>query len=268
MKAIRIVLFLVVTLTLAGGAVARPLQRVLNEGDLRIGVALASPWAIETADGEYVGFEIDVARKLAQDMGVEPVISVHEWNELVPALESGEIDIIAAGLTITPDRALHVNFSRPYAAGGIALATNLEATAAVERLSDLDSDAYRIAAIQDSAAAALARQILPSAELVPFEDVEAAGNALTAGRVHGYLEDEPVPTFLALENPDVVDVPLAEPLLGTRSGFAVAKGDPDFLAFLDAWIVAREADTWLPTTHHYWFETLRWRDAYDAPTPH
>ena len=43
-------------------------------------------------------------------------------------------------------------------------------------------------------------------------------------------------------------------------GFAVGKGDPDFLAFLDAWIEAREADTWLPTTHRYWFRTLQWRD--------
>jgi polar amino acid transport system substrate-binding protein len=40
----------------------------------------------------------------------------------------------------------------------------------------------------------------------------------------------------------------------------VTKGDPDFLAFLNAWIVAREADTWLPTLHRHWFRTLEWRD--------
>ena len=74
------------------------------------------------------------------------------------------------------------------------------------------------------------------------------------------LDQEPVPTFLALAHPDVVDVPVNRPLLETRSAFAVGKGDPDFLAFLDAWIEAREADTWLPTTHRYWFRTLQWRD--------
>jgi ABC-type amino acid transport substrate-binding protein len=69
-----------------------------------------------------------------------------------------------------------------------------------------------------------------------------------------------VPTFLSLENPGVVDLPLAEPLLVSRAGFAVGKGDPDFLAFLNAWITAHEADTWLPTTTGYWFKSLRWQE--------
>jgi len=84
--------------------------------------------------------------------------------------------------------------------------------------------------------------------------------ALLAGEVHGYVEDEPVPTFLALENPGVVDVPTGRPLLVSPAGFAVNKGDPDFLAFLNAWITAHTADTWLPTTASYWFESLRWRE--------
>ena len=74
-----------------------------------------------------------------------------------------------------------------------------------------------------------------------------------------------MPTFLALENPDKIDVPLDRPLLVSKEGFAVNKGDPDFLAFLNSWIVSREADTWLPTTINYWFKTLRWKDRLDAP---
>ena len=93
-----------------------------------------------------------------------------------------------------------------------------------------------------------------------FPSVDAASKALLAGEVHGYVEDEPVPTFLALENPGVVDVPTGRPLLVSPAGFAVNKGDPDFLAFLNAWITAHKADTWLPTTASYWFESLRWRE--------
>jgi polar amino acid transport system substrate-binding protein len=63
-----------------------------------------------------------------------------------------------------------------------------------------------------------------------------------------------------LENPAVIDAPLSAPLLQARAGFAVNKGDADFLAFLNAWITARESDTWLPTMHDYWFQTLRWRE--------
>jgi polar amino acid transport system substrate-binding protein len=241
-------------------ASARPLQQVLNQGNLRVGVALRAPWALRTEDRNLIGFEIDVANKVAEDMNVKAEILVYSFDALIPALESGEIDMIAAGLSITPERALHVNFSIPYANSGVSLATNLAATANVRRLEDLNVDDYKTAAIRDSVSAQLARRLLPRAELVLFDDLEAAGTALLAGTVDAYLEEEPVPAYLALENPAKIDVPIATPLLQTRSGFAIAKGDADFLAFLNAWITAREADTWLPTTHGYWFKSLAWRN--------
>jgi polar amino acid transport system substrate-binding protein len=243
-----------------GNAAARDLQDVLNAGTLRVGVTLFAPWAARGADGELVGFEIDVARQLAADMGVKAQLLPYDVERLVPALESGEIDIIAAGLTITPDRALHVNFSEPYAESGISLATHVERTANVTDVAALDKDTFTIAAVEGSVGVQLARRLWPHARVQVFPSVEAASEALLAGEVHGFVEDEPVPTFLALENPGVVDVPTGRPLLVSPAGFAVNKGDPDFLAFLNAWITAREADTWLPTTASYWFESLRWRE--------
>src|SRR5688572_23765604 len=122
-------LVVVAALAFANQAVARDLQDVLNTGTLRVGVTLFAPWATRGADGELMGFEVDVARQLAADMGIKAQLLAYDVDRLVPALESGEIDIIAAGLTITPERALHVNFSNPYAESGIGLATHVERTA-------------------------------------------------------------------------------------------------------------------------------------------
>jgi polar amino acid transport system substrate-binding protein len=246
-------------------ASARSLQQVLLGGTLRVGVALYVPWAARTASGDLIGFEVDVAKRLAADMGLKVEILTYDIGRLIPALESGEIDLIAAGLAIRPDRALHVNFSQPYAESGLALAAQTKSTADVKSLADLDNERYTIAAIGGSVAAEFVGQFLPHAKLRAFENADAASAALLAGKVDGYLEDEPVPTFLALENADKIDVPLDRPLLLSKAGFAVNKGDPDFLAFLNAWIVSREADTWLPTTTNYWFKTLRWKDKLDAP---
>lgn len=250
---------LLAALAAALPAAARPLQQVLNDGTLRVGVALYAPWALRAASGELRGFEVDVAKKLAADMGVEPQIVAYDWKRLIPALESGEIDVIAAGMTITPERALRVNFSQPYESGGIALATNASSTSKATTLEDLNSDRYRFGAVKDSVAARLVSRALPDARLVTFKDAATAAAALLAGKIDGYLEEQPAPAFLALEHPGKIDLPLARPLLETRSGFAVIKSDPDFLAFLNAWITAHQADTWLPTTYHYWFETLGWR---------
>ena len=247
------------TALLASPAGARSFQEVRNHGTLRVGVALLAPGAMRDGEGAVTGFEADVANKLAADMRVRAQIVVYELDELIPALESGEIDIIV-GLAITPERALHANFSQPYASSGIALATNTARTSSVQRFEELDAETYKIAAVENSAAAELARRRLANAQLVLFESAEAASAALVEGSVDAYLEEEPVPTFLALEHEGTIDLPLARPLLPAPTGFAVGKGDGDFLAFLDAWIVAREADTWLPTMHRYWFKSLEWRE--------
>jgi polar amino acid transport system substrate-binding protein len=263
-RAFIVALFSIAALAHSAGVGARSLQQVLNSSNLRVGVSLDAPWTARTPSGELVGFEVDVARQLAADMGVAAEFLVYDFDRLVPALEAGEIDLIAAGLTVTPDRALHVNFSQPYADGGVSLATHLQSTLEIKRLEDLDDPAYTVAAVEGSVAVALARRLLPRAKLQVFGSADVASAALIAGEVHAYLEDEPIPTYLALENPTTVDVPMARPLLVSRAGFAVNKGDPDFLAFLNSWIVAREADTWLPTTATYWFKSLRWRQTLEA----
>jgi polar amino acid transport system substrate-binding protein len=240
-------------------AAARDLQDILNEGRLRVGVGLYTPWAMRTEDNELIGFEVDVARQLAADMGVRADVRALPFDDLMPALERQDIDIIAAGLTITPQRAKHANFSNPYAEGGIALATHTANTAAVTGLQDLDAESYTVAVVEESVALDLARRMMPRAKIRVFDSITDASAALVAGEVDAYLEDEPVPTFLALDNPQVVDLPLTQPLLPSPQGFAVRKGDPDFLAYLNAWITARTADTFLPSTKRYWFETVQWR---------
>jgi polar amino acid transport system substrate-binding protein len=242
------------SMTLAG-----TLQQVLSRGNIRVGVTLAEPWTLRDEDGDYDGFEVDVARKLAADMGVDVEFLRYDYDEIVRALESGEIDLIAAGLTVTPERALHVNFSNPYAVSGIGIASNLEATSDVETLEQLNAPEYTVATVSDSIAEDLAQRILPRATHRSFLSEVDASEAVVNGDVDVYLEQEPIPSFLAVEYRFQVDA-RSEPLLPSPSAFAVGKGDPDFLAFLNAWIVAREADTWLPTVHRHWFRTLEWQD--------
>jgi polar amino acid transport system substrate-binding protein len=247
------------TVLTAFPAAARDMQDVLNEGRVRIGVGLSAPWAMRAENGELLGFEVDVAQQLAADMGVSADVRVYPFDELIRALERQEIDVIAAGLTITPQRALHVNFSNPYAEGGIAIATLTANTASVAALQDLDTETYTVAVVEGSVALDLVGRALPRAAVRVFPSIAQASAALVAGEVDAYLENEPVPTFLALDNREVVDMPLQRPLLASPQAFAVRKGDPDFLAFLNAWITARTADTFLPATASYWFDSVQWR---------
>lgn len=256
------ILYLLIFLccSLPGTSSARTLQEILNEGEIRVGVVLLMPWAVRTGPGELIGFEIDVANELADDLGVDVDIRVYPEERIIGALEAGEVDLIAAGLTITPERALHVNFSNPYSTTGISMATNQETTVLVSDIADFDDAEYILATVTGSEAAELVARVFPQAESREFETVDAASAALIAGDVDAYLEEEPIPSYLALENPSTISAPLSGPLVQRRAGFAINKGDPDFLAYLNAWITSREADTWLPTIHGYWFSSLRWRE--------
>ena len=133
------------------------LEEILERGTIRIGVTEFIPWAISTKSGELVGFEIEVANKIASDMNVKPEIRVYEWERIIPALQEGEIDVIASGLNITPARALQVNFSQPIAASGISIAANKEKTKNVTSFDELNDKRVVITVVEDSFAQSVAQ---------------------------------------------------------------------------------------------------------------
>lgn len=237
----------------------RTLADIVDSGTIRVAVALYPPWAMRGDDGELRGFEIDVAKKLASDLGVDVEFVVPVWDKLVPTVLSGKADIIASGFSITPERALKLNFSAPYASSGTGIATNLKLTSKFDSLADLDNEDVTIAVVAGTISEQLARSTFAAASFTQFDTSDLATEALLAGKAHAFVVANPVPRFISLRHPDKVDVPLAEPLRMTHEAFAVRKGDPDFLAFLNAWITAHKADRWLKGHHDYWFNSLRWR---------
>jgi polar amino acid transport system substrate-binding protein len=245
--------------TASHGGHSGTLQSVLEKGTLRVGVSLFTPWTLKNKDGQLVGFEMDVARQLAKDLSVQPEFHVFDWEKIVPALLNREIDIIAAGMVITPQRALKVNFSQPYDSSGIGLVTNIPLTKTFRGPEDLNKKEVTITAVTGTIAEDLARRVFPQATIKTFPSSQEALKAVTIGKVYGYVEHEPITTFAALDHSDTVDEPLSKPLLETKTGFAVNKGDPDFLNFLNAWIISHSADTWLTSIHKYWFEGIEWR---------
>jgi polar amino acid transport system substrate-binding protein len=258
----RICYFLVFILALSpqlGVAESRAFQQIIDSGELRIGTALYLPWAVKTKSNTLVGFEIDMAKRLAKDMGLKDQIVVLSFNELIPALQKGDVDVIAAGLGVSPYRALKVNFSHPYAASGINMAANIEVTSAIKQYSDMNRQQIKIAVLAGSVSVDLAKRLFPAAQRKVFDNNKALVAALLSGGVHAYIGSIPEPQYLALKHPDMIDVPLVTPLLTVNEAFAVRKGDADFINFLNAWIVSREADGWIASSRQYWFDSLKWQ---------
>ena len=234
------------------------LSDILDRRTIRIGVAEFVPWTMKTQSGELIGFEIEIAEKIASDMGVRPEITLYDFEKLIPALQQGEIDVIAGGMAITPRRALQVNFSQPLANSGISIATNTNKTQNISELRHLNAENVIITVVADTLAHSVARTFFGQANIKVYPTSDLAEKDILEDRAHAYVASVPEINFLALMNKSKVDVPMSEPIMASSEGLAVKKGEQALLNFLNSWVVARQTDKWLGTTHDYWFETIDW----------
>ena len=234
------------------------LEQVLKRGVLKVGVSTFVPWAMRDKKGQLVGFEIDVATRLAHDTGVKVEFIPTKWAGIIPALLTGKFDVIIGGMGIRPDRNLKVNFSIPYDYTGMSIVANKGLAAGFHELKDFNRNDVVIAARLGSTAADAVRRFMPEAQLRLFDDESQAYQELINGRVHATVGSAPMPAFQALKYPDRLFLPLKGTFTKEPIGFAIRKGDVDTLNYLDNWIRVVEAEGWLRERKHYWFETRDW----------
>jgi polar amino acid transport system substrate-binding protein len=263
-----LVTVLVMSMGLAGAAAAGKIQQeltgestienALKRGVLRVGISTFVPWAMKDKTGKLIGFEIDVANRLAQDTGVEIEFVPTKWAGIIPALLTGKFDVIIGGMGILPQRNLKVNFTIPYDYSGMSIVAHKQLAAGFKRLEEFNRPEVKIAARLGSTAEMAVRKYMPQARLQLFDDESQVIQELRSGRVHAMVASAPLPTYLALENPEVLFLPLQETFTKEPIGFAVRKGDVDTLNYFNNWIRVVEAEGWLKERKQYWFNTKEW----------
>ncbi|MFO7717460.1 MAG: transporter substrate-binding domain-containing protein [Thermodesulfobacteriota bacterium] len=237
------------------------LEKVQKRGTLRVGFATFKPWAMKSKTGEFIGFEIDVARELAADIGVEPEFVPTKWSGIIPALLSGKFDIIIGGMGIRPQRNLKVNFSIPYDATGMSIVAHKEVAPEYQSLEDFNSSSVTVVARVGTTAAQAAKRHLPKAKVRLFDDEAQALQELLNKRAHALVANQPLPEHQAALHEERLYLPLqGETFTEEPIGFAIRKGDIDFLNFLNNWVRVKKAEGWLQERHDYWFTTLQWQD--------
>jgi len=235
------------------------LEQVLQRGVLRVGFSTFVPWAMQDKKGEFVGFEIDVARRLAKDMGVQVQFEPTQWSGIIPALLSGKFDIIIGGMSIQPQRGLKVNFTIPYEYSGMSLVAGRKLAGKLKTLSDFNQPNIILAVRQGTTAVEAAKKHLPKAQLKFFDNEAQTVQEVLNGRAHAVVASEPFPAFQALKHKDQLFLPVPKAFTREPIAFAVRKGDPDFVNFLDGWIRVAGDEGWLQERHDYWFRTDAWK---------
>jgi polar amino acid transport system substrate-binding protein len=234
------------------------IEQVQKRGVLRVGMSTFVPWAMKDKTGKFIGFEIDVATRLAKDTGVKVEFVPTKWSGIIPALITGKFDIIIGGMGIIPSRNLKVNFSIPYDYTGMSIVASKTLAAGFSRLEDFNRPDVVIAARLGSTAVTAAKKYMPKAQLRLFDDESEAYQELVNGRVHAVVASAPTPAFQALKYPAKLFLPLDKTFTREPIGFAVKKGDFDTMNYLDNWIRYVESEGWLKDRKNYWFRTKDW----------
>ncbi len=181
------------------------------------------PFEFRDSNNQIIGFDVDLVRAIAADQELEVQFKDFPFDSLIPALNSGQIDMIASGLSITDERKQTIDFSDPYIEAGLALAVRKNETE-IKSSADLKG---KTAAVQRGATGALQADKLKAdgmlVEIKTYPTVALAMMELTRGGADVVINDRPTSeAYIARQGKDVKL--LDETLVSDQYGFGFKKG--------------------------------------------
>ncbi len=196
-----VALALVFTLGILPAALADAQARTLDEikasGKLVIGVfSDKKPFGYVDENGEYQGYDVYLARRLAKDLGVELTLEPVDAPNRVAYLESAKVDVILANFTVTDERAEVVDFALPYMK--VALGVVSPDAALITDVSQLSGKTLIVS--KGTTAETYFTKNYPDVTLLKFDSYTEAFNALLDGRGDALSTDNTEVLAWALEN--------------------------------------------------------------------
>ena len=236
------------------------LAEIKKNGKLRVGISMIIPWAMHDKDGNLIGFEVDIAKKMARDLGVDVEFYPDEFHYLIPDLLDNRFDLIISGFSMSTNRAMQVNFSAPYNYTDLSLAANRKLAGGFKELAEFNKSTVTIGVLDTSTAVDIASNAFPNAQLKTYAEDSDLFNDLLEDKIYAAVADSPRPQIVAKLFPEKVDVPSSKALATFPAAFAVRRGDMDFINYLNSWIEARTVNKCLERRRNYWFASMDWAD--------
>lgn len=208
-------------------------MQLVTDGTLTIGTSAEYEPFEYMEDGEYKGFDLELAQAIADDLGLELKIENVDFDTIVPGVASGtKYDMGIAAITATPEREKEVGFTDSYYMDDQAIVTmadNTEITG--DNYADaLNAEGVKIAVQSGSTAEAFAKENFPNAELVPFKNATDCFAAVQSSQANALVTNRSVAAQLvatSFSNEQVIKQ------ISTGEEYAIAV-NKDNTALLDA----------------------------------
>ncbi len=219
-------------------------EGVLGKDTIRVGMELLYP-PFETRDenGDPAGASVMLAKALGDYLDKEIEIVDTPYDALIPALQTGDVDLVISSMTITDDRKKEVDFSIPYTTSQLMMLAYIDSP--VNSPDDLNNEDVIISAKTGTVSALWAAKNAPKAKVVTIDSEDAAVLEVAQGNADVFIYD-PLSIVRHHENHPDTTKTILEPLPNVQGwGMAFQKGQPELKEKLDAFIKqAREDGTY------------------------
>jgi len=232
------------------------LETILNRGELVVGSDVPfPPFESVNDEGEVVGYDVDMTQLMADELGVELNFTrAGSFDTIIPELNNGDFDIIASAMTRTLQRARDVNFTKGYLeTGQVVIVSKQKAPGQnATQYSDLNVEDAVITVQTGTTGESAAQNFFPNAQINSFPNATLALQEVVDGNADAIVFDDTflIPNFRevgsenvflccpVVEQPGSIEEvrPQLNPLTVETLAFAVRKGDPDFLSWLDLFV--------------------------------
>ncbi|MEJ2766588.1 transporter substrate-binding domain-containing protein [Photobacterium sp. MCCC 1A19761] len=234
------------------------LDDIVESGELRVCFdAGYMPFEMKSKNGSYIGFDIDLGRLMARQMGVKYVPVNTAWDGIIPTLLTGKCHMINAGMTINAQRNMRVNFSDPYIVIGQSILLNPKLKGEVTSYRDLNNSKYTIVSKLGTSGEQASKRMIGNAKMNVFETQADAALEVANGKADALVYDMPFNAIYAAQNNGKV-VHLEQPFTYEPLGWAVAQGDIDMLNFLNNFLRQVKGDGTYDRIYDKWFKSDSW----------
>lgn len=239
-------------------AKASAIEEILKRGKLLVGLEAGyQPFEMQDEKGNIVGFDVDMAYELGKAIfgkgGEKKVVIMNTaWDGIIPSLMTHKFDIIMAGMTVLQSRNLKVNFCEPYYYIGQSLLINKKDKGKYKSYKDLNKKGIIITSKLGVTGGFTAERLMPKAELKLFKTEAEGALQVANGLADAYIYDEPQVRVFAAKYKDTT-MGLFEPLTYEPLAWAIRKGDPDFLNFLNNFLHQVRGDGRWEQLKQKWF---------------
>ena len=239
---------LLLALALPRPAAAGDLASLRDKGVLRVATSGDyAPFSV-AKDGGFSGFDVEMMNRLAHDLGMRVEYVRFRWPDLAKELADKQVDLVASGITVQPDRALLGRYTRPYAiTGAMALVRSEERARLADRLA-LDREGVRIVVNRGGHLEQVARRQFRQATIETLPDNGKLVERVLVGTADAALSDSA--EARAWERKELATV---GPFTRDRKALLVRRDAPELAQWIDGWLRERERDRWLADLRQKWF---------------